>query len=459
MEFRKEEEELLFSEHNEFNFESKLIRNDSKNIYNRLRSIVDDAEFVAHVYSLMPTLALVANERCGSWYIDRTKTPAYSAYFKSTDGHMRAWDLSVRRNNLHLVPVIAEHKGCIIVDSTRKGKKIPDALSKTIPIWCCAVNRMIARLEDTAAWDLSFYSPPAAVSRSEHAQIEALMDSFVDKLERSGLSRSITNGCLKKPLRPLWYTPESYQALLDSPPQWEEMPFYPIICLSASEAIPSGYQSRPGYLYVQGSGDDQEAWSMGLTAHLFWQHKDTILDNRDTCEQRVLDTVAKQQWIDKPECARIEPTCISIGNYGSGNQLMDFDLIINCDPLKHASCQGPNYLHVPIPEGKKGQIVFASAIDKVIEFAKEAIMKQKRILVHGGTGKDYAVGFVLSLLIHYYDTEGQLYQKEKPRADKQLIQRHLVRIIAHWEKASPSRTTLKRVNTHFMSHSTKSVDN
>ena len=32
MEFRKEEEELLFSEHNEFNFESKLIRNDSKNM-------------------------------------------------------------------------------------------------------------------------------------------------------------------------------------------------------------------------------------------------------------------------------------------------------------------------------------------------------------------------------------------------------------------------------------------
>ncbi|KAI8354192.1 tRNA A64-2'-O-ribosylphosphate transferase [Blakeslea trispora] len=370
-------------------------------------------------------------------------TPAHSAYFKSTDGHMRAWDLSVRRNNLHLIPIIEEHGGCIIVDSTRKGKKIPDALSKTIPIWCCAINRMMAQSNNKLSWDLSFYSPPAAVSRSEHTQIEALMDSFVDKLVRSGLSMPM----LKKPLRPLWYTPESYQALLGSPPQWEEMPFYPIICLSASEAIPSGYQSRPGYLYVQGSGDDQEAWSMGLTAQLFWQHKDTILMNRDTCEQRVLDTVAKQQCIDEPDYAQIEPTCIFIGN--GGYQLTDFDLIINCDSLKQIESQGPNCLHVPIPEGKKGQAVFASSIDKVIGFAREAVMAQKRILVHGRTGKDYAVGLVLSLLVHYYDSEGQLYQQEKPR----------VRIVAHWEKASPSRTTLKRVNTHFMSHSTKSVDN
>lgn len=33
--------------------------------------------------------------------------------------------------------------GCIIVDSTRKGKRFPDSMSKTIPIWTCVLNRAI----------------------------------------------------------------------------------------------------------------------------------------------------------------------------------------------------------------------------------------------------------------------------------------------------------------------------
>lgn len=31
------------------------------------------------------------------------------------------------------------------MDSTRKGKRFPDSMSKTIPIWACVLNRAIAR--------------------------------------------------------------------------------------------------------------------------------------------------------------------------------------------------------------------------------------------------------------------------------------------------------------------------
>ncbi|KAJ0524400.1 putative tRNA A64-2'-O-ribosylphosphate transferase, rit1 domain-containing protein [Helianthus annuus] len=34
--------------------------------------------------------------------------------------------------------------GCMIVDSTRKGKRFPDSMSKTIPIWTCVLNRAIS---------------------------------------------------------------------------------------------------------------------------------------------------------------------------------------------------------------------------------------------------------------------------------------------------------------------------
>ena len=35
--------------------------------------------------------------------------------------------------------------GCIIVDSTRRGKRFPDSMSKTIPIWTCVLNRSISK--------------------------------------------------------------------------------------------------------------------------------------------------------------------------------------------------------------------------------------------------------------------------------------------------------------------------
>lgn len=38
---------------------------------------------------------------------------------------------------------VGQRGGCIIVDSTRKGKRFPDSMSKTIPIWTCVLNRAV----------------------------------------------------------------------------------------------------------------------------------------------------------------------------------------------------------------------------------------------------------------------------------------------------------------------------
>lgn len=56
---------------------------------NRLHSIRQDSLFVKNVASNY-SLPLVANERCGSWYIP-PEQKAGSAYFKSTDGHWGQW--------------------------------------------------------------------------------------------------------------------------------------------------------------------------------------------------------------------------------------------------------------------------------------------------------------------------------------------------------------------------------
>ena len=70
---------------------------------------------------------------------------------------MHQWDFSMKRANLHLIPLIqprhqqqpqddeasvdqagsgatTELTGCVLIDSTRRGKRYPDALSKTVPI-------------------------------------------------------------------------------------------------------------------------------------------------------------------------------------------------------------------------------------------------------------------------------------------------------------------------------------
>lgn len=85
------------------------LRHDELSIKNRLHSIRRDAQFVGEVACLLG-LPLVANERCGSWYIEPERK-AGSAYFKSTDGHNGQWSFSLRRLNLQLLDIIQEGQG------------------------------------------------------------------------------------------------------------------------------------------------------------------------------------------------------------------------------------------------------------------------------------------------------------------------------------------------------------
>lgn len=122
--------------------------------------------------------------------------------------YFQQWDFSLRRANLHLVDFANQNGGFIIVDSTRRGKvslipsliqtsliwpnqRMPDALSKTVPIWCAVINRAVAKRrskESTSAvsaedtWNTNLYCPPNVVSPTEKSQIEAHIDKWADQL-------------------------------------------------------------------------------------------------------------------------------------------------------------------------------------------------------------------------------------------------------------------------------------
>ena len=75
--------------------ERKLRRkaHNNRNIADRLRSIVHDAQFVREIAQLHPRFPLVANLRCGLWY---QRSFDHTCYFKSTDGHANEWCVAWR---------------------------------------------------------------------------------------------------------------------------------------------------------------------------------------------------------------------------------------------------------------------------------------------------------------------------------------------------------------------------
>ena len=87
-------------------------------------------------------------------------------------------------------------KRLVLVDSTRAGKRIPDALSKTVPIWCSVLNRamLLAQPERKADWDVELYCPPGAVSEQERSQITSRIDGWAQALVVSLSSCSCARG-------------------------------------------------------------------------------------------------------------------------------------------------------------------------------------------------------------------------------------------------------------------------
>uniref|UniRef100_A0A1J3EZG2 Uncharacterized protein C3F10.06c n=1 Tax=Noccaea caerulescens TaxID=107243 RepID=A0A1J3EZG2_NOCCA len=299
---------------------ARSIKRRDNSLYNALRSIYQDSIFVNEISQLWPKLPLLANLRCGLWYSPRFDA---TCYFKSTDGHTNNLSFNTSRLNLHLPLLAGEKGGCIIIDSTRKGKRFPDSMSKTIPIWSCVLNRSIfnflkrqsnthqlihdvglTRDDDDDGdsirqllhkWDCSLHLP-LWVSKTERASIEALLDEWTRELEESGADIASLASCLRKPLRPLWVSQKTV-IWLNEVPDHDSWDFTPLILVSASAASGETHQynrsnSEFSWNYIPGAGDDEESWSRGLSPNMFWKHVDDLIDSRpDLCNQKVAEIV------------------------------------------------------------------------------------------------------------------------------------------------------------------------
>lgn len=436
----------------------KQIRQELTDPYNRLHSLALDADFVQAVSQVYPDFAVVANLRCGQWYVDPNgrQTVNRDIYFKSMDGHIGEWQFSLRRPNLGLLPILRDYGGAILVDSTRRGKSFPDALSKTVPIWCSVVNRAMCLRYSNKQWSeeqLDLYVA-ANISKSERAQIQERLHDWAVALAAS----TYTLPDLSKPLRPLHLSPAStlsVNPLLKS----DFQAFYPVICCSASRCTTGGSAERLGSLnYVPGSGDDHEGWApRGFSPLTFWKHREAILQASRADLPALLS-----------ELASAEAVASSAKNAGSssltwigGTSLAIADSL---PPTPNVFCVSvtsgtfdeplaPNCMLLPTPQGSKAHLrPFSEDLPRIASKVASALDQGYKIVIvlapgSGKNGQDAGVGLALALLALYYD-ESQQHSQEKVVISKASISTRLQWIIASTDgRFNPSRDILKRVNS------------
>ncbi|KVI01215.1 Initiator tRNA phosphoribosyl transferase [Cynara cardunculus var. scolymus] len=441
---------------------SRIIKRRQSSLYNSLLSIHEDSIFVSEIAQLWPELPLVANLRCGLWYAKKFHS---NCYFKSTDGHTNNLSFNTSRLNLHLAILAGQRGGCMIVDSTRKGKRFPDSMSKTIPIWTCVLNRAIlnyrnkmdginkpmeegvnssAQNSDTTVhespkWDSSLHLP-LWVPDTERVRIECNLDGWIKQLETSGADIASISSLLKKPLRPLWISQKTV-IWLNEVPDYDSWDFTPIILISASAARDVYRQKRSSefsWNYIAGAGDDEESWARGLTPTLFWNNVyDLINSGPDVCNQKVAaiverDRVYRAQRGQNAPQVSVKPTKLASTN-STHIQDQPLDVIMEDGTGGHSlGDEHPIYWL-----GSTNLAVYfkASNVDGILNCDQNQILCRE----------DISVCVCLAILISLFNVEG-VYDDGKSFKETQItkldMRQRLIFICKFAVNARPSREYL-----------------
>ncbi|SNX83131.1 related to RIT1 - initiator tRNA phosphoribosyl-transferase [Melanopsichium pennsylvanicum] len=494
---------------------SSHIKHESRHIFNKLHSIASDSTFIRRIHDRYPSLILTCNLRAGGWYTDPDITSDVS-YFKSTDGHTHQWSFSLKRSNLHLIPRILCAGGALIVDSTRRGKSMPDALSKTIPIWCTVLNKASRRKYGVPSDEGSaLVTPEWMIPPTEHDQIEARIDGFVDSLLNSDLQVPK----LDKVLKPMFITPQTDLNTL--PISFGTGEFTPIVLVSASRFVSDsadltdgdlkegGNEGGQGFVYVQGAGDDHENWARGLTPDIFWEHRAELLACRkDNLEALVDRLVAGQRlkggagahWftpLGLQNCrgedsadgreydTEVGETGICIGSRAADHpftaeEKIRYNLIIHLTNIAPPADKGlPGKLSslklidsttrqqiypVHMAPNKKGLSSIRTAFSPAIALAHSTLTavsfpttQRQKVLVCCQDGKDLSGSLVVAILASCFTDKRELvYDKanlelHRQQLSKDTMRRRLQWLISANPRAAPSRAFLLRVNELLLS--------
>lgn len=479
---------------------SRLLHHEKTSIHPRLLSIEHDTyHFLSYYLDHLFPLPLFANLRAGLWYTPPQFTPCpLKVSFKSADGHYGTWNSSLRRPNIHLLDTLLNHHAAVVVDVTRSGKKFPDALTKTIPIWCAVINAIAnlntcqCRPENRSCATCSIVHCHPSVPSSEVSHIQALLPRFIASWNGSQhILNEIVPAIQKasnsrlKPVRCLWTRPGD-ALWYGGPVPLHEMDFTPIICVSASKPgqhFIEGRQSdicvggvvfprREGFDYVQGAGDDEEAWSLGMCPTDFWRNREYLFgEGRVGIEERAKTVVAGRvsSRLEKDD-NQVWKSGVWIGEVGEVNLAMHtFDSVIVLGKGKPDGGEGKegNVLWMPLVD-RKGKLEHKWAFGRALgpclaELRKSCVKKNGKVFVCcSGRNREWAAGLVIAWLAWHCEVVREaentaIYSLagEKSLQHRQVGKETVLATMLHFTAAYPqyqiSRNTLKQLNRFFSS--------
>ena len=215
---------------------------------------------------------------------------------------------------------------------------------------------------------------------------------------------------MKKPLQPLWVSPET-----SSEQFLEFAEFHPIICCTASRRVEGAEVSGNGY--IQGAGDDNEAWSCGLTPPLFWQHRQQLMSTDEEELPKLIQSLLKSEDVKSKNNAAVlvAPTKnIYIGtlNLGPPENIDGMILCIgqvtkmNFEDVEKSG----HVLCLECGTGKTGSRALRARLPLVREFVSSLTKRHcaPKIFIACSTGIDLSVGIALTILCLYFDDNCKL---------------------------------------------------
>ncbi|GJC82062.1 uncharacterized protein ColLi_04900 [Colletotrichum liriopes] len=337
---------------------------------------------------------------------------------------------------------------------------MPDALSKTIPVWCTVIN--MALFPDLPHADRLF-TPPNVVSASEHSQIAALLPSFLASLRALDIDPAPLRARLAKPLRPFWVTQETQL----SPVGDVFDDHHPVVCCTASRRVAGAEMSEAGY--IQGAGDDTENWALGLTADVFWDNAGALLS---APEADLPDTVARLVAERKHNAPRGVPPKrvaprILVCPLPLDDDDGDDDAAAGCRVAltqdvtpRESWVKSPSRMEVGLGKHKVASRNLRQALPDICAFVsrhldahRDADGPRGSVLFACETGKDLSIGAALAVYCWCFDRDGRYRVADATTFfNKDMIRVKLGTIMTAFPEANANRATLQSVNSFLMDH-------
>jgi len=331
---------------------------------------------------------------------------------------------------------------------------MPDALAKTVPIWCAVLNR--ALFPDKASMHAVQF-PPSYLGASEESEIEKRIDGFVKSMKDLGLPLEDLRIALGKPMKIAWTTQSAWPPA--DRPAGDDTNL--LVLCSASRRVHGAEMSEGGY--IQGAGDDSEGWSHGLIPPVFWGHRDILwaTAERDWPEliAQLMQEYRKQ---DRKQEVGASVTLIQPSrNLYLGQRCDESDRdvdhwVIDCNASPLAFVEGSKRLNLGCGSAKRGSRDLRKSLDHVKEFVQSRLGTDptRPLLVVCETGKDLSAGVLLAIICLFYREDGEFTGLNSGTPiDKQFIRRRLAWIISSKHDVNPSRTTLQSVHAFLMQRS------